>query len=246
MDPIKVRRTSRALKDCKRLLEVAEDEMRQLNATNCEQKALLEQYETELSDLSAGRGEKVLAAIREGDGTKETRTSSRLLMAKQFQVDTVIDVLAVLKVKRKEMRITVADLKANCLYAEADALDKQAKNRQVRTDDLLVQLKEHEGVNYVPAPPEQPESRVTVPGEGPKFGAVASTHGDPVPISSSRTGGISMRPVVVVITIIPITQNLRRQADFFRAAGKALLDNVPMPTDILTGLLLFPLPEYLQ
>jgi hypothetical protein len=217
-------KTKNAVDKCEKALQAAQDELRKLVEIKSDQETDLETLQAELVQMETGRGERVLDALIVGDGKNTAWRESTEVADKQAKIDTANAVLTALEGRIKAKERKVVECKANCLVAEADRLDRQVDKRQERTDELLDQLWEWEGVEYVPAMPER-GSRPNTRGMKRQFGAIGSVNvgGEDLPSSEYAKHEQYVAAPEVVVVHRPITENLRRKAARYRKSAEALL-----------------------
>jgi hypothetical protein len=233
-------KTKNIVEECKSALQVAREELAKLTQIERDQMSMLDQYKEELGQMEAGRGERVLDALMVGDGRNTAWRESTEAADKQAQIDTANAVLNALGGRIKATERKVLECKADCLVAEADELDRQADVRQKKTDELLDQLWDWEGVEYVPSPPLR-GSRPNVRGLKREFGAIGRAYGAGKGSPSTKDAvkdGIGVVAPEIVYVPTPITESMRRRAAFYRKAAEAMLKGGPVN---FSGL-----PEYLK
>ena len=202
----------------KKDLELARANLARLRIIRGNQLVSQENLEKELEQTLVGRGDRVLDAIAaDKDGDRVAWAESQAVIGKKAQLETNKDVLDALNPRIEAARIKVLECKANCFHAEADDLDKEADERQHKTDVLLEQLKEWEGCAYAPA--------IVIKTEQPSM----LRSGMPYPVPGQS-----------------ITMEIRRQAAYYRDCAEKILKGLGYSYDITgDGLPLFPIPEYL-
>jgi DNA repair exonuclease SbcCD ATPase subunit len=123
--------------------------------------------EGELEGLEASAGDEVLAAVVEGDGAARSQEVASAIALKRAEVDTTMRAAEAARRQLKGARIQVLLADATDLRKRAAKLREEAAERRKKTDELLAALKEHEGCEYIPKPPDRPSLGDTLSGGAP-------------------------------------------------------------------------------
>jgi hypothetical protein len=108
-------------------------------------------------DFSKSRLAKLaqLAACRPGTGEPTPEAQQKVLARTEKLRSDVASLEAAIAAARTARQISIAEVRnaeASELREVAERLRAEAGERQPQTDELLAQLREHEGVDYVPGP----------------------------------------------------------------------------------------------
>lgn len=119
------------------------------------------QYALDLADAERSLGEKVVEGVPEDVAVSRTSTQTVVkdaaihLTALRAQHETAKAAAEVARGKIDKAQRGVWLAEAGELRAKAGRLRARAEKRQRKTDELLEQLLDHEGVDYVPTPEPQ-------------------------------------------------------------------------------------------
>lgn len=168
-----------------------------------------------LVEVEATAGRVLLDRALEADDVDATDASSAAFVRAQAEIDALD---AAIDEARRRRRDTIPSLWAagadrlRCMAAEKRV---EADSRAARTDALLAELLEHEGVAYAPEQTSQPQMSMTIDPE---------TH----ELRSVNTGA------TLVVVSVPLTERLRSEAAGLEAQASAAVSREVAPVDGFT------------
>ncbi len=143
----------------------------------------LPRLQQDLVEAEAAAGDSLLDAALDGKGGAAKAATSRVAQLRA-EIDATQKAIASARQRRIAAIPRVWEAQARPLREQATALREQAAQHEIRTNELLQELQEHEGCSYVPEPPPRP---------------------------SLEGGLVGGAPQIVYITV-PKTEMLRREA----------------------------------
>lgn len=230
---------SKSLEQAKAELERARVELAHVVQRQAEHAAALARAKEQLTVQERQRAELALEAVLASGGEGGRLPESTEVQRTRALIETAEATLAPLQQRLDAAYRAVIEARAACLMLEADALERQAAERQVKTDELLSALKEWEGCTYAP---EQPDDGDFVPAEGEVPGVALSKDLRSFVVRDSSQD----RWATKTIAAAPKTEQMRQQATYWRETAEKWLDGKPAAKSIyFSGKPLWPLPDYL-
>lgn len=189
---------------CKNFLQAARAEVNHVGKLITRVETQRAKVMEELTKLEEKRGEVVMIASENGKESEAIKRESRKITLKRDELETSGDVIRALQNRLAKGKQAVIEARAACFQAEADVLLSQAEEREVKTNQLLAELEEWEGVRY--QPPQPP----------------------PVPIPPAGV----YADFKIVMVPVPYSQIIRKRAQDFQTCASCELDGRPYPKNI--------------